>query len=101
MTRVLPEPGPARIRLEPSGAVAAARCGSFRSRAKCSRSRSSADFWRRIFRMATILRTWPEHPGRDTMATMEADPAATIIREPKVYLVGRQTIDEAEMARFL
>jgi thymidylate synthase (FAD) len=35
------------------------------------------------------------------MATMDTDPATTIIREPQVYLVGRQTIDDAALANFL
>src|SRR5436305_1111218 len=55
MTRVLPEPGPARIRLNPSGAVAASRWASFRSVANRSRSRSVAVFWSLIFRMPGSL----------------------------------------------
>lgn len=35
------------------------------------------------------------------MATMEARPATTVIRDPKVYLVGRQAIDESALAQFL
>lgn len=30
-----------------------------------------------------------------------ATPAVRIVREPRVYLVGRQTVDDAELARFL
>jgi thymidylate synthase (FAD) len=32
---------------------------------------------------------------------MDSEPRTTIIREPRVYLVGRQEIDDAELARFL
>src|SRR3954454_22968188 len=32
---------------------------------------------------------------------MDSEPRTTIVREPRVYLVGRQAIDEAELARFL
>jgi thymidylate synthase (FAD) len=35
------------------------------------------------------------------MSVMEDAPTITIIREPQVYLLGRQSIDEAELARFL
>src|SRR5919199_129012 len=35
------------------------------------------------------------------MATMATEPRTTIIREPRVYLVGRQEIADAELARFL
>src|ERR1044071_9477677 len=35
------------------------------------------------------------------MATMDTEPQTTIIRAPRVYLVGRQEIDAAELARFL
>src|SRR4051794_4112542 len=35
------------------------------------------------------------------MSVMESEPATTIIREPSVYLVGRQAIDDAALARFL
>jgi len=35
------------------------------------------------------------------MATMESDPAITIIRDPRVYLVGRQAIDDEALAAFL
>jgi len=35
------------------------------------------------------------------MSTMESGPTTRIIREPSVRLVGRQTIDEAELGRFL
>ena len=35
------------------------------------------------------------------MATMATNPAITVLRDPKVYLVGRQTIDDGELARFL
>src|SRR4051812_19560310 len=35
------------------------------------------------------------------MATMDLEPRTTIVREPRVYLVGRQEIGEAELARFL
>ena len=36
-----------------------------------------------------------------TMSIMEEHPATTVIREPKVYLVGRQAIDEDGLAQFL
>lgn len=32
---------------------------------------------------------------------METKPTATILRDPKVYLVGRQTVDDAAVAEFL
>ncbi len=32
---------------------------------------------------------------------MATDPAITVLRDPKVYLVGRQTIDDSALARFL
>ena len=32
---------------------------------------------------------------------MDTEPQTTIIRQPRVYLVGRQEIDDAELARFL
>jgi len=35
------------------------------------------------------------------MSTMEAEPAVSVVREPKVYLVGRQTVDDAAIAEFL
>ena len=35
------------------------------------------------------------------MATVTTDPEIQVLRDPQVYLVGRQTIDEAEIARFL
>src|SRR5918997_3359703 len=35
------------------------------------------------------------------MATMDTEPQTTILREPRVYLVGRQVIGDAELARFL
>ena len=35
------------------------------------------------------------------MTTMETDPAITILRDPRVYLVGRQTVDEQALASFL
>ncbi|HWE39484.1 MAG TPA: FAD-dependent thymidylate synthase [Isosphaeraceae bacterium] len=35
------------------------------------------------------------------MATEADEPAARIIREPRVYLVGRQAIDDAALGRFL
>jgi thymidylate synthase (FAD) len=35
------------------------------------------------------------------MATMETDPAITILRDPQVYLVGRQSIDDEALAAFL
>lgn len=35
------------------------------------------------------------------MATMESEPSTTVIRDPSVYLVGRQAIDEDGLARFL
>jgi thymidylate synthase (FAD) len=35
------------------------------------------------------------------MATMEVEPTTHIIRDPRVYLVGRQTIDDQELTRFL
>jgi thymidylate synthase (FAD) len=35
------------------------------------------------------------------MATMESNPSTTILRDPRVYLVGRQTVDEEALGRFL
>ncbi len=35
------------------------------------------------------------------MATMESDPTISIIREPRVYLVGRQMVDDDALAAFL
>jgi thymidylate synthase (FAD) len=35
------------------------------------------------------------------VATMERDPTTQILRNPQIYLVGRQTIDDAELSRFL
>ncbi|HMB03723.1 MAG TPA: FAD-dependent thymidylate synthase [Isosphaeraceae bacterium] len=35
------------------------------------------------------------------MATMDTGPTTTILREPKVYLVGRQAVDDAALAAFL
>ncbi|MDB5351212.1 MAG: thyX [Planctomycetota bacterium] len=35
------------------------------------------------------------------MSSIEPESATTIIREPRVYLVGRQAIDDAALARFL
>jgi thymidylate synthase (FAD) len=35
------------------------------------------------------------------MASVDTEPVTTIVREPSVYLVGRQSIDEAALARFL
>jgi len=35
------------------------------------------------------------------VATLDSDPAVTIIREPKVYLLGRQSVDEQVLAAFL
>ena len=35
------------------------------------------------------------------MATPEAEPATSIIRDPRVYLVGRQSVDESALAAFL
>ena len=35
------------------------------------------------------------------MSTMEAEPLTAVIREPRVYLVGRQTVDDAAVAEFL
>lgn len=35
------------------------------------------------------------------MSMMEDTPKATILRDPQVYLVGRQMVDDAELARFL
>ena len=35
------------------------------------------------------------------MATMETDLTTSIVRDPKVYLVGRQTVDDAAVAEFL
>lgn len=35
------------------------------------------------------------------MATTESDPAITIIHDPKVYLVGRQTVDDEGLSAFL
>src|SRR5437016_2579900 len=51
MTRVLPEPGPARIRLNPSGAVVAASWAGFSSFSKSSRSPSPPSLRSRIFRI--------------------------------------------------
>jgi thymidylate synthase (FAD) len=39
--------------------------------------------------------------GLVTMPVMESSPSTTILRDPKVYLVGRQEIDEAAISRFL
>ncbi len=35
------------------------------------------------------------------MSSMETEPAATILRDPRVYLVGRQSIDDEALGRFL
>jgi thymidylate synthase (FAD) len=35
------------------------------------------------------------------MATMETEPTTSVIRDPRVYLVGRQTVDDAAIAEFL
>jgi len=35
------------------------------------------------------------------MSTMEAEPTTSILREPKVYLVGRQTVDDEALSAFL
>ena len=35
------------------------------------------------------------------MATMESEPSLSVVRDPRVYLVGRQSIDDAELSRFL
>src|SRR5690348_8623989 len=35
------------------------------------------------------------------MSTQPPEPAAAIVRDPKVYLVGRQTVDERALAEFL
>ncbi len=35
------------------------------------------------------------------MSTMEAEPSLSILRDPQVYLVGRQTVDDAAIAQFL
>ncbi|MHB1555928.1 MAG: FAD-dependent thymidylate synthase [Isosphaeraceae bacterium] len=35
------------------------------------------------------------------MSTVESEPALHIVREPKVYLVGRQVVDEEALAAFL
>ena len=35
------------------------------------------------------------------MSTMEAEPTTEIVREPRVYLVGRQAVDDAALAAFL
>ncbi|HEX8200251.1 MAG TPA: FAD-dependent thymidylate synthase [Isosphaeraceae bacterium] len=35
------------------------------------------------------------------MATMNLEPRTTVLRDPRVYLVGRQEIGEADLARFL
>lgn len=35
------------------------------------------------------------------MSTQEHEPTAEILRDPKVYLVGRQTVDDAALAAFL
>ena len=35
------------------------------------------------------------------MATMESNPSTTILRDPRVYLVGRQTVDEEALDQFL
>src|SRR3954452_12288587 len=35
------------------------------------------------------------------MATTESDPTITILRDPEVYLVGRQTIDDQALSSFL
>src|SRR5208337_4898914 len=51
MTRVFPDPGPARIRLYPSGAMTALRCESFRSSLKCFSSPAGNECLSVIFRM--------------------------------------------------
>lgn len=35
------------------------------------------------------------------MSAMETEPTATILRDPRVYLVGRQSVDDDALARFL
>ena len=35
------------------------------------------------------------------MAEVESQPALRVIREPKVYLIGRQVVDEEALAAFL
>src|SRR4051794_10226924 len=35
------------------------------------------------------------------MSTMETDPTLSIVRDPKIYLVGRQSVDDAALAEFL
>ena len=35
------------------------------------------------------------------MSVMEASPAITVLRDPKVYLVGRQSVDDEALAAFL
>ena len=34
------------------------------------------------------------------MASVESEPTVHIIHEPKVYLLGRQVVDEEALARF-
>src|SRR5689334_20805635 len=48
------------------------------------------------------LRVSPEAEGGG-MATVEATPGTDVrvITEPEVYLLGRQTVDEGELDRFL
>src|SRR5262245_53611657 len=36
-----------------------------------------------------------------TMASVNTDPEITIIRNPRVYLVGRQTVDDSALSAFL
>jgi thymidylate synthase (FAD) len=45
----------------------------------------------------------PSLPGKqmERMDVMDDAPITTIVREPRVYLVGRQSIDDDELARFL
>ena len=35
------------------------------------------------------------------MATLNTDPAITIIRDPRVYLVGRQEVNDEAISEFL
>src|SRR5262249_37149712 len=39
--------------------------------------------------------------SRSRMSIMSTEPTTEIIRDPKVYLVGRQTVDDAALAAFL
>src|SRR5262249_46877135 len=43
----------------------------------------------------------PTSPRMSTMASVNTDPELKIIRSPRVYLVGRQMVDDAALSAFL